>query len=154
MKICGLLTEEHIILDLKPGSKNSVLEDLVRRLKARDLIKDEKKILAELKNREGLCSTGLENGIAVPHALIDEIEESFIAISVVKEGMDFEAVDQLPTYVLFLLLGNKDDPGSQLKILAHICRMVKETDFVEKVKGAGSPKEICRILQQEDSKVI
>jgi len=154
MKICGLLTEEHIFIDLKSGSKNDVLENLVKQLKSRDFIQDEKIILEALKNREGLCSTGLENGIAVPHALIAEIDESFLAISVVKEGLDFEAVDQMPTYVLLLLLGSKNNPGSQLKILAHICRMVKETDFVKKVREAESSAEICRILQEEESKII
>ena len=70
-----------------------------------------------------------------------------------EEGMDYEAIDQKPTYVLLLLLGPKDKPGSQLKLLAHICRLVKETTIVEKLKKADSPEEICALFKQEERKI-
>jgi mannitol/fructose-specific phosphotransferase system IIA component (Ntr-type) len=141
-------------LDLKPGEKKDVMEQFVKGLKTRGLISNERLILEELMERESLGSTGLERGIGIPHALIDEIEESFLALAVIKEGIDFEAVDQMPTYVLFLLLGNKNNPGTQLKVLAHVCRLVKETDFVEKLKMADSCQDICKILEDEEEKII
>jgi len=153
MNICGLLKEEHIILDLKPGEKRSILKEFVSALEKRGLISDEEIILDELLKRESLGSTGLEKGIAIPHALIDEVKEPFLALALIREGIDFEAVDQMPTYILLLLLGNKDDPGRQLKILAHICRLVKETPVIEKVRQAESPQDICQILEQEEGKI-
>ncbi|MCJ7679093.1 MAG: PTS sugar transporter subunit IIA, partial [Candidatus Aminicenantes bacterium] len=71
----------------------------------------------------------------------------------IKEGTDFEAADHLPTYVVILLLGNKNNPGRQLKILAHICRMVKETDVVEKLKAGRSASEILAILEKEEGHI-
>ena len=106
MKICSLLKEDHIFLDLKYGDKRQVLEEFVAAVKKRDLISDDKLILDELLKRESLGSTGLEKGIAIPHALIDEVKEPFLALAVFKKGIDFEAVDQMPTYVLLLLLGS------------------------------------------------
>lgn len=153
MKICGLLREDHIILDLKPGEKRQILEEFVSILKNRDLISDEKVILEELLKRESLGSTGLEKGIAVPHALTDKVREPFLALAVIKKGVDFEAVDQMPTYVILLLLGNKDNPGFQLKVLAHICRLVKETQVVEKIREADSPEDICTIFDEEEGKI-
>ena len=153
MKICGLLRKDHIILDLKPGEKRQILEEFVSSLKNRDLISDEKVILEELLKRESLGSTGLEKGIAVPHALTDKVKEPFLALAVIKKGIDFEAVDQMPTYVILLLLGNKDNPGFQLKVLAHICRLVKETQVVEKVREADSPEDICTIFDEEEEKI-
>jgi fructose-specific phosphotransferase system IIA component len=153
MKICSLLKENHIFLDLKPGDKRQVLEEFVAAVKKRDLISDEKLILDELLKRESLGSTGLEKGIAIPHALIDEVKEPFLALAVFEKGIDFEAVDQLPTYVLLMLLGSKNNPGAQLKILAHVCRLVKETDFVEQIKKIEDPSDICALLEEEEGKI-
>ncbi len=153
MNICGFLREDHIILDLKPGDKKQILEDFVVSLKKRDLISDEEIILDELLKRESLGSTGLEKGIAVPHALTDKVNDPFLALAVIKQGIDFEAVDQMPTYVILLLLGDKDNPGLQLKLLAHICRLVKETKIVEKIREATSPKDICTIFDEEEGKI-
>lgn len=154
MKICSLLKEDHIFLDLNPGDKRQVLEDFVKGIKERDLISDDKLILDELLKRESLGSTALEKGIAIPHALIEEVKEPFLALAVIKKGVDFEAMDQLPTYVLLLLLGNKNNPGAQLKILAHVCRLVKETNFVEQIMKIESPKDICSLLEEKEGKIV
>lgn len=153
MKICEYLKETHIFLDLEPGDKNDVLERFVSALKERGLISKEKIILEELLKRERLGSTGLEKGIAIPHALIGKMKEPFLALALIKEGIDFEAIDQMPTYIVLLLLGDKKNPGLQLKLLAHICRLIKETDFVEKIKKAENPIEICAIVKEEEEKI-
>ena len=154
MKICSLLKEAHIFLDLKPGDKRQVLEEFVTAVKKRELISDDRLILDELLKRESLGSTGLEKGIAIPHALIDEVNEPFLVLAVFKKGIDFEAVDQMPTFVLLMLLGSKNNPGAQLKILAHVCRLVKETNFVEQIKKIEEPGEICALLEEEEGKIV
>jgi len=154
MKICSLIKEDHIFLDLKPGDKRQVLEELVQGIKKRDLVSDDKLILDELLKRESLGSTALEKGIAIPHALIDEVKEPFLALAVIKKGIDFEATDQMPTFVLLLLLGNKNNPGAQLKILAHVCRLVKETNFVGQIMKIENPKDICVLLEKEEGKIV
>jgi PTS system nitrogen regulatory IIA component len=153
MKICDYLKEDHIFLDLKPGDKAQVLKQLMAALKKKGFISKEKVILDELFQRESLGSTGLEKGIAVPHALIDEIEEPFLALAVMKKEVDFEALDKRPTRIILLLLGDKRKPGFQLKILAHICRLVKETNFVEKTRKAKTAAEICSIFKEEEKKI-
>ena len=153
MKICGLLKEDQILLDLEPGDKRHVLEEFVSALKKKSVISEDEVILEALLKREKLGSTGLEKGIAVPHALLDGLEEPLLALALIKKGVDFEAVDQMPTYIILLLLGNKDNPGLQLKVLAHICRLAKETQFVEKAKVAESSKDIRLILKEEEEKI-
>jgi len=153
MNIYGLLKEDYIFLDIEPGDKRSVLEEIVTALKRRGLISKEKGIVEELLKREGLGSTGLEKGIAVPHALIEKIEKPLLALALIRKGINYEAADKMPTYIILLLLGNKNNPGSQLRLLAHICRMVKETKFVEKVKKAKSSHDIRLILKKEEDKI-
>ncbi len=81
--------------------------EFVLGLKKRGLISNDKIILEALLKRELLGSTGIKKGIAIPHALIDEVKESFIALALMKDGVNFGAVDKMPTYILLLLLGNK-----------------------------------------------
>lgn len=153
MNISKMLKENHIILDLKSGEKAQVLQDFVARLKERALITDEEAILKELLERESLCSTGLEKGLAVPHTLTDQVNEPLLALAIIKEGVTYESVDQMPTYVLLLILGSKENPGIQLKILAHVCRLVKETEFVEKLKNAKAVQDVFAILDEEEGKM-
>ena len=153
MKVHDYLKENNIFLDLEPGDKRHILAQFVLAMKKRGLIAKEKNILDELLKRESLGSTGLENGIAVPHALIGKIKAPILALALIKKGIDFEAADQMPTYIILLLLGEKDNPGFQLKLLAHICRMVKETDFVKKVRKAETSRAIWTILKEEEEKI-
>jgi mannitol/fructose-specific phosphotransferase system IIA component (Ntr-type) len=153
MKICGYLKKNHIFLDLEPGDKKDVLEVFISKLKEKGVIGDAELILKKLLERETLCSTGLEKGIAVPHTLTDQVDEPLLALAVVKKGMAYESVDQMPTYVLLLILGNTNKPGVQLKILAHICRLVKETDIVEKIRKVESQDEVCSIFEEEEGKI-
>ncbi len=153
MNVHEYLKEDHIFLDLEPGDKKHVLEKFVSALKKKGLISRGKIILEELLKRENLGSTGLEKGIAVPHALIKKIKEPIVALALIKDGIDFKAVDQMPTYIILLLLGDKDNPGFQLKLLGHICRMVKETEFVEKIKKAETSQDIWSILREEEQKI-
>ncbi|UCC38653.1 MAG: PTS sugar transporter subunit IIA [Candidatus Aminicenantes bacterium] len=153
MEIHGLLKEDQILLDLESDDKKHVLEEFVSALKKKRVISEDKVILEELLKREKLGSTGLEKGIAIPHALIEGLENPLLALALIKRGIDFEAVDQMPTYIIVLLLGNKDNPGLQLEVLAHICRLVKETQFIEKVKVAESSQDIRLILKEEEEKI-
>jgi PTS system nitrogen regulatory IIA component len=153
MNIYELLKEDRIFFDIDAGDKRSVLEEIVYALKKRGLISKEKGIVDELLKREGLGSTGLEKGIGLPHALIEKIEQPLLALALIKKGINFEAADKMPTHIVLLLLGNKDNPGSQLRLLAHICRLVKETKFVEKAKKAKSSHDIRLILKKEEDKI-
>ena len=153
MKICHLLKKEHVFLDVKTNDKNELLKEFVLALKETKAIKDDNVILEALLKREGLGSTGLEKGFAVPHALVDGIEEPIIALSVIRDGIDFNAADSKPSYVVMLLLGSKKNPGSQLKILAHLCRLVKETNFVEAAKKSKSPDEVYNILGCDENAI-
>lgn len=154
MKICEYLKDSHVFLDMKSRDKKEFLDELVSIMKERGIIKNDRKILEELLKREGLGSTGLEKGIAIPHALTNEVDSTVLAMAIVKDGMDFDAVDQKPTYVVLLMLGKKSNPGYQLKVLAHVCRLVKETSVVEKLRNAKSATDICKIFSGEEGKII
>ncbi len=153
MKICHLLKKEWIFLDRKPSDKKQLLEDFVLELKKTKAIKNDKEILEAILKREGLGSTGLEDGFAIPHALLESGDPSIIALYVIKDGIDFDAADHKLSYAIMLLLGSKNNPSHQLKILAHLCRMVKETDFVQQVREAKTQEDVFRILECDEESI-
>lgn len=150
MKITDYLDKSHIYLDMTSSDKKNVLEELTVRLAASGAIRSGLAVLEALLKREGLGSTGLEKGIAVPHALTSDIAHPLIAVSVIKEGMDFESADGQPSYVVLLLLGGRQNPGIQLQVLAHICRLTKESDMVERMRSAQTAEEVYRILDHAE----
>ena len=153
MKVCDYLKDSNVFLEMKSRDKKEFLDEMITALKDRGIINNHKKILEEVLKREGLGSTGLEKGIAIPHALTNEVESTVLALAVARDGIDFEAADQKPSYIILLLLGNMSNPGYQLKLLAHVCRLVKETSVIEKIRNAKSVPDICRIFTTEESKI-
>jgi len=154
MKICRFLNEDRIIPGLDPGTKEEVLRKFIMILNKRKLIHNPEEVLTKILDREHLGSTALNQEIAVPHALISNLENTFIAMGILKEKMNFGIDKEKPVSILILLLGNKDNPGQQLKILAHICRLIKETEVVSKIKQAENLDDICRRIEEEESKII
>lgn len=153
MKVYNQLNNDLIFLNLSSEGKENLLKEMVAGLKEKGYISNEKKILNKLLEREHLCSTALEKGIAVPHALVDLKKPPLVALGLLRNGVDFESADRMPTHVVILLLGSKDDPGSHLRLLAHICRLVKETKFVERTRRVKTASEAMTVFKEEEEKI-
>lgn len=153
MKICSYLKSKQVLLDLKAENKTSLLQELASFLQERGIIKDERRVYEELLKREGLGSTALSEGIAVPHALLPSLKSPVVALALSRKGVDFGDKEGKPTHVFLILLGSKESPGKQLKILAHVCRLIKETNFVSRIKKIKAEQEACYILEEEERKI-
>ena len=149
MKICNLLSEDHIFFDLKPGSKKSVIEEFVTAMKKRGLIENEKVIRQELLNRESLGSTGLEKSIAVPHAKTPVVSSLKLAIGISPEGIDFDALDKQPSKLFFLLVAAPDLSGPHVEALAEIAKLSRSDAFCRALVNAGSAAEVVELLKGE-----
>ena len=150
MRISDHLTRDRIALDLGAGPKTEVLGRLVSMLAASLGISDPEPILAEVLRRESIMSTGIGDGIAIPHAAADGIGGPAIAIGVAPGGIDFESVDQKPVHVIFLLIGSRDTPGLQLKALARIARLTREPGFIAGLLKAATPGEALALVANKD----
>jgi mannitol/fructose-specific phosphotransferase system IIA component (Ntr-type) len=148
-----MISQKNIVLGLEPGDKENVLKKFIAILTERGLVKHSEELLNKILERERLGSTALDQGIAIPHALTTVIEKPFLALAVLKKKINFGADETKPISVLFLLLGNLENPGHQLKVLAHICRLIKETEVVQKIIKAQSVHEICEKIDEEESKI-
>jgi mannitol/fructose-specific phosphotransferase system IIA component (Ntr-type) len=152
MRIRDYLTADRIDLRLDAPGKAPAIERLVT-LVGRSLgLADAAPILDEVLRREEILSTGVGDGIAIPHAAIDGFTDPVIALGVSKRGIDYGALDQKPVHVLFLLVWPRAAPGMQLKALARIARLGRQEDLATRLQAAESPEEALAFLIAEDER--
>lgn len=150
MKVLEFLDISTIHLDLKSTVKQDVISELCQLLHSNGKIKDANAVIASLMEREKLGSTGIGQGVAIPHGKSDATEGLVAALGVSKKGVEFEALDGEPVHVIFLLVAPPDSSGNHLKALARISRLLKDKFFRQAIKEAKSPDEIQKIIKEED----
>ncbi|MDC7219099.1 MAG: PTS sugar transporter subunit IIA [Spirochaetales bacterium] len=136
-----------IKLPLLSTSKEDVLQELVSLVHEAGLIEETGPVVQALEEREALCSTGLGGGIAIPHAKPMNLSDVIIALGISPEGIDFEALDGLPSTIFFLILAPPDQPGLHGQALAEIAGASQSPDFVANLVAARSAEEVISLLR-------
>lgn len=152
MKIMDFLDEKAVKLNLESTEKEDVLKELVEVLAETQEIGDKKSIVKALVERESLGSTGIGQGIAIPHGKTDKVSRLVAVLGISQKGVNFEALDGEPVYIFFLLVAPKDTAGPHLKALAQISRLLRDTYFCELLKRCKTPKEVYELIQREEEK--
>jgi PTS system nitrogen regulatory IIA component len=152
MKITDILDEASIIQDLRSTSKKGVLQELSTVLVEGGKLPDRDKVVQVLLEREKLGSTGIGDGIAIPHGKMKEIKELVTSFGRSIEGINFESIDNKPTYLFFLLVAPENSAGIHLKALARISRLLKDPSFRNRLMEARDRGALFRIIAEEDEK--
>jgi len=153
MKIMDFLNKKAISSDLKATDKEGVIRELVDLLVKAEAIKTKKEeIVKILIAREALGSTGIGQGISIPHGKSPYIKSLVAAFGLSRNGIDFESLDGEPAYIFFLLLAPEESAGPHLKALARISRLLKDKYVREMLRKAQNEKEIIKIITEEDLK--
>lgn len=154
MTISQLLKPESISPDLESTGKLDVLTELGGLLA--NICQggpSEKQIISVLVERERLATTGVGEGVAIPHAKLDNLDNISMAIGISRTGIHFDAVDGQPVHIFVALLAPEGSTGEHLKALAGISRILKDPSFRNKLLGAKSSQEIYdAIIAEEDGK--
>ncbi len=153
MKITDFLGENEIEPSLKAKDKKGLIEEMVGNLVKAGKIKKKNEIIKALKEREELGTTGIGDGVALPHAKSRVIKELSIAFGRSRKGIDFDSLDKIPVHFFFLLVSAPDEAGPYLKMLARISRIMKNEHFREKLKKAADDRRgILKLIEDEDEK--
>lgn len=147
MSIGSLLSESLIDDNLSGSHKYVVIEKLLELLVKNNNIRDKQTCLNDLIEREQLLSTGLENGLAVPHAKSSAAENLVVSFGLCREGLDFGTLDGKPAHFIFLVVSPLNTSGPHIKMLAQITRNFRELEIGEKLLAAKNKKEILSIIQ-------
>lgn len=146
MKTKGLLNKNCIVLDMHPTSKENAIQVLVDRLADEYKLDNREAILATVLNREKLASTGIEEGIALPHAKSNYVPEFHIAVGIVKDGVDFHSIDNKPAKIIILMLTPLKSETMHVMFLASISSLLSKAEVREKLLNATSVDTVLEEL--------
>jgi len=149
MKLTDFISENTIITDLKSMDKKSVLEELSLPVSEITQIAH-KDIVRVLIERENLGSTGIGNGIGIPHGKLKNLKTLVLGLGVSRKGVNFDTMDGKPAYLFFMLLTPDNSTDLHLKLLARISKILKNEPFKEKIIHASKPEEILQLLNDID----
>lgn len=147
MIIGELLEKELVLPDLAARTKNAVLAELVA--VAGDHVPglDASAALKVLKEREKLGTTGIGDGVAIPHGKMDSIERIVLVVGRSAQGVEFDALDHKPCTIFFLVLAPEQVVGQPLRVLAGVSRLLKDDAFRKSFLAADGADGLWRLLQ-------
>ncbi len=151
-QIQGLLDGNLIIEDLQATDKAGVIRELADLLANRGKVKDADELVRVVLERESHGSTGIGDGIAIPHAKSRSVAGTVVVFGRSRRGVDFQALDGRPADLFFLLVSPEDQPGEHLKTLARISRIMRNAELREKLRAGRDRTEIRKLIGDEDGK--
>lgn len=152
MRISEFLSPQAVIADMQARTKPDVLRELSATLVRAHPQLDEAKLVEVLGEREQLGSTGIGEGVAIPHGKLPGMTQLLATFGVSREGVDFEAIDGKPTHLFFALVAPENSAGVHLKALARISRLFKNPRFRAAILEASSAADIHALIVQEDAR--
>ncbi len=150
VNILEFLPESAIVVDLKSQNKKEVLKELVKILDEAHSVRKPEQILDALHEREELGSTGIGQGIAIPHGKSECINHVIAALGISKKGIEFDALDGESVYLFFVLLAPTNASGVHLKILAKISRLLKDKFFRQALRESKSSEDVLKLIKEEN----
>jgi PTS system nitrogen regulatory IIA component len=152
MKIMDYLKEEWVIPDLKGTDKQSILRELSGVLVRPCQVASVEELLQVLLDREKLGSTGIGEGIAIPHGRLKKLKKFFISFGRSIKGVDFDSIDRNLSRLFFLVMAPENSAVDNLKLLSRIVNLLKDSSFKKRLIEASSQKELFQIISEEDEK--
>ncbi|EKD50164.1 MAG: hypothetical protein ACD_62C00625G0002 [uncultured bacterium] len=152
MKLGDLLKENALIPNLSAHDKKGVLVEFAERAQAINPVLKKETVFQILHNREDLGSTAVGNGVAIPHGKVPGLDSIIAIFGRSEEGIDFQAHDEKPTHLFFVLLAPESAIGNHLQALARLSRLLKESHIREKLVNCPQ-EELYDFLLAEDEKI-
>jgi len=150
MKLHEILKESNIIPELEAKDKIGVLEELAELISDHEPDIDKGALVKVLVERERLGSTGIGDGVAIPHGKMQGVTHPVISIGRSKQGLDFESMDGQPVHLFFLLIAPENSSGIHLQVLAKIAKMLKNRDFRRKLMEPVTREELYQTIIATD----
>ncbi len=153
MKLSDFVVPGAIIPDLQAGTKEDAIRAMVRSLCEAGSVRaeDEESIVAAILKREELGSTGIGNGVAVPHTKHPSVDRLIATVALAKEGVDFASLDSEAVYILFLLVSPPDRPGDHLRGLENISRHLRNQNFCNFLRQSKTQQQVIDLLHEADN---
>ena len=152
MKITELLDINSIDLNPQISNKEEAIDHLVNLLDQSGKLNDKEIYKESVLNREKQSTTGIGDGVAIPHGQSEGVQTAGLSAMVVKEGLDFKSLDGQPTYLFFMIGAPKDSEGAHLQALAQLSTLLMEEDFRNALINASSKEEFLQLIDAKENK--
>ena len=146
--IGNVLTSDLVRLEVPGETKQQVIESLLDILMETGKVEDRRTALTALLEREEKMSTGIENGIAIPHGKTTAVKELVACVGLKKEGIDFDSLDGKPSKIFIMTLSPKDKSGPHIQFLAEISSLLKDEKGRNEILAAKTPQEVLDVILQ------
>ena len=146
MNLKKVLSPDSVWVDLKADSKRGIIEEMVDRLVAAGKVDDREAVLEAVYAREAKMSTGMQNGVAIPHGKTDSVKMLTAAVGLQKEGVDFDSMDGLPCTIFIMTLSPIKRAGPHMQFLAEVSRLISQPAEREKLLESRTHAEIYELL--------
>ncbi len=150
MKVSELVRAACMNLELQHRSKADVLREMVESMDLDGMVADKAALVDALWEREQLGSTGIGDGIAIPHARTDAVRSIIILFGRSESGVEFAAMDAKPVHLFFMIASPPSAAGEYLKVLAHLAGMLKQKEFRDELLRAECCEDVVRLISKRD----
>ncbi len=153
MQLSNFIKPNLVWSDLKADNKQAIIREIAGNISLQKTFLSTSLITDILLKREELGSTGIEDGVAIPHAKMEQVDEPILAIARSKNGIDFHAHDGNPTFLFFVLLAPTKSSTAHLKLLARLSRLLKSPGLRKNLLNAADSLAIYNKILDEDKKL-
>ncbi|MCB0833498.1 MAG: PTS sugar transporter subunit IIA [Bacteroidetes bacterium] len=150
MKLCEVLTGNLIRIPLQSFEKKEIITELVDILSSNGKLDDRDKVLQAVLERETMMSTGIGNGVAIPHGKSQGVPELAVALGITSQDVNFDSLDGRPVRIVFMLVGPEKASSLHIKMLSRISRLLNQPAFRKRLTESTSGQEIIDTIREEE----
>ena len=152
MYLKDFIAEERVFCIKECTTKSGLIDKMVDMMKGTLPSLNKEDAVHNLLEKEGVFSTGVGGGIAIPHAVVPSVDKTYLSIAQLKCGLDYSSVDNAPVFLVFMLLSPEGRTHEHIKLLARIARLCFKHEFVALMKAATNKDELFKMIIDEDSR--
>jgi fructose-specific phosphotransferase system IIA component len=150
MNLVDVFKPGYVKVPLKKSTKTEIIKELVELLDKNKAISNPGGIIEAVFEREKIMTTGVGNGVAIPHCKHKGTRNFAVALGIHYQGIDFESIDKKPAKIIFLLVGPEDQPGTHIKLLSRISRIISKDEVRERVLDCKTSPELFDLIKDEE----
>jgi len=146
LQLADLIKPEAVFFRFETGDKKAILDEMIRASCAAEGITSIDEVHRAVFEREADRSTGIGRGLAVPHCRADAVSAFHVSAAIVKDGVDWDALDDRPVHFVFLVIGPADQPEAYLQLLSQISRLIRLPQATKRLLAATTPEEVISTI--------
>ena len=150
MRLTDILHESHVLMPLQTEDRDKTIRALIDLLDQNELLSDKEKAYLAVLEREKIMTTGVGNGIAIPHCKDSSCPNFAVALGLHPKGVEFHSIDKKKAKIIFLLVGPENNPGMHIKLLSRISRLMSNEELRDQLLACKTPAEVMELIREEE----